>query len=426
MKPTRVLIVCHNHPSIHPGGSETYALELHKALLRSSDYESLFLARSTVDANFVSPHHRHAPDSTDPSELLFPTLPAGFDHFLGQARRRELTASRFAEMLRDERPEVIHFQHTHFLGYDLVRVARRTLPAAAIVYTLQEFLPICHNSGQMVRNAAEFELCDHESPQRCHECFPHIAPREFLLRKRLIQSHLASVDLFITPSKLLRDRYVAWGLPPEKVVVEEYGRLPVQPLPERPDSRPRNRLGFFGQITRFKGVDVLLEAMVRLGERGSSAQLRVHGANLEMQHVEFRARIQSLLEATRANVTWIGRYGHDELPTLMAAVDWVVVPSIWWENSPLVIQEAFAFGRPVISSDIGGMAEKVDDGVNGLHFRAGDVESLAAAVERAVTDSALWSTLRSRVAPAHSMDDHVARLSELYRELIERRSAVAT
>ena len=56
----------------------------------------------------------------------------------------------------------------------------------------------------------------------------------------------------------------------------------------------------------------------------------------------------------------------------MAEIDWVVVPSIWWENSPLVIQEAFLHGRPVICSDIGGMAEKVRHGVDGLHFRVGD------------------------------------------------------
>ena len=69
----------------------------------------------------------------------------------------------------------------------------------------------------------------------------------------------------------------------------------------------------------------------------------------------------------------------------MASVDWVVVPSIWWENSPLVIQEAFLHGRPVICSDIGGMAEKVDDGVNGLHFRTGDPRSLAQAIRRATS-----------------------------------------
>ena len=61
----------------------------------------------------------------------------------------------------------------------------------------------------------------------------------------------------------------------------------------------------------------------------------------------------------------------------MRSVDAVVVPSIWWENSPLVIQEALASRRPIICSDIGGMAEKVRDGIDGFHFRAGDPRSLA-------------------------------------------------
>ena len=56
----------------------------------------------------------------------------------------------------------------------------------------------------------------------------------------------------------------------------------------------------------------------------------------------------------------------------MARIDWVVVPSIWWETGPLVVMEAFQYGRPVICSDIGGMSEKVTDGVNGLHFRRRD------------------------------------------------------
>ena len=68
----------------------------------------------------------------------------------------------------------------------------------------------------------------------------------------------------------------------------------------------------------------------------------------------------------------------------MSSVDWVVVPSIWWENSPLVIQEAFMHGRPVICSDIGGMAEKVNDGVDGLHFRVERPPSLDPAIRPAI------------------------------------------
>jgi glycosyltransferase involved in cell wall biosynthesis len=108
----------------------------------------------------------------------------------------------------------------------------------------------------------------------------------------------------------------------------------------------------------------------------------------------------------------------------MAAIDWVVVPSIWWENSPLVIQEAFAHGRPVICSDIGGMAEKVTHGVNGLHFRAGDPRSLADVIRRAVEDPGLWDDLRAGIPAPYEMDRHVPRMTSLYRELLEARRGV--
>ena len=101
----------------------------------------------------------------------------------------------------------------------------------------------------------------------------------------------------------------------------------------------------------------------------------------------------------------------------MAQVDWVVVPSIWWENSPLVIQEAFLHGRPVICSDIGGMAEKVDDGVNGLHFaKVGSPQDLARVLVDAVDTDGLWERLREGIPEVQSAavaERHAA----IYREL---------
>ena len=101
----------------------------------------------------------------------------------------------------------------------------------------------------------------------------------------------------------------------------------------------------------------------------------------------------------------------------MEHADWIVVPSIWWENSPLVIQEAFMHGRPVICSDIGGMAEKVRDGVDGLHFRANDARSLAATIQRAAGTPGLWEKLRQGIRPVYAMQEHVARLTTLYDHL---------
>src|SRR5207244_4103745 len=122
---------------------------------------------------------------------------------------------------------------------------------------------------------------------------------------------------------------------------------------------------------------------------------------------DFQKRFNDLLTRAEANVTLVGKYAHDQLPALLANVDWVIVPSIWWENSPLVIQEAFMHGRPVICSDIGGMAEKVTDGVNGIHFRAGDPASLADVIENAATSPDLWRKCRDGIVSPYRMEDHL-------------------
>jgi glycosyltransferase involved in cell wall biosynthesis len=109
----------------------------------------------------------------------------------------------------------------------------------------------------------------------------------------------------------------------------------------------------------------------------------------------------------------------------MANVDWVVVPSIWWENAPLVIQEAFIHKRPVICSDIGGMAEKVTDGVNGLHFRAGDPLSLAETIRKAATTPGLWDHLRKGIPEIYRIEDSVAKLTGIYDSLLTKTAANA-
>ncbi|MDQ4064929.1 MAG: glycosyltransferase, partial [Actinomycetota bacterium] len=78
---------------------------------------------------------------------------------------------------------------------------------------------------------------------------------------------------------------------------------------------------------------------------------------------------------------------------------------------------------PVICSDIGGMAEKVDNGVNGLHFRAGDAVSLAETLNRAAESPELWDRLRRGVRPIYRMEEHVANLESLYRTLLAKGAA---
>lgn len=442
MPKPKVLYICHGHPDVRPGGAETYALELYQGMRDQGDFEPILLAKG-----HGRPHAgtNVGPISGDPNQYFLYTEGYSYDLLFGTMDGKEFYAKHLHDFLLAIRPDIVHFQHTLFLGYDTIREVKNTLPAAPIIYTLHEYLPICHRQGQMVRTINNEERCDKESPGRCHECFPEISTETFFMRKRFIQSHLSLVDIFLAPSRFLQGRFVAWGLPEGKIRLEEYGRRPFEPVPESCGQRPRTRFAYFGQINPYKGVDVLLKAMKSLvnssagaapapGRARTSAamtphyspnritepHLWIHGANLDLQQGNYQKEFRSLLESAGYNVTFVGPYQHGELPRLMANIDWVVVPSIWWENSPLVIQEAFGFGKPVLCSDIGAMAEKVTDRVNGLHFCAGDPISLARTIQEAATAPGLWDTLRQGIPGCHRMNNHVQTLINLYRELLDR------
>jgi glycosyltransferase involved in cell wall biosynthesis len=411
-----VLQIAHNHPRSRPGGAEVYAYELHRHLRESSEWQSVFLARSGPphsSERMPEDGARISRVEGEVDEYLLHTEGLDFDWMLGTMRDgcKDLYSEDLRRFLLELRPDVVHFQHTLFIGYEAIREVRRTLPGVPVVYTLHEFLPICHNKGQMVRTF-DRSLCGEASPRRCAECFPGIAPEQFLQRERLIRGALDLVDLFVAPSETVRERYVEWGIPRERILLEDYGRTLAPAATDRP--APHETLGIFGQVNPYKGFDVLLRAMGALGP--PLPKLRVHGANLDLQEHRFRDEIAALLAAA-PNVTDVGPYPPERAGEMMAAVDWVVVPSVWWENSPLVIQEAFAAGRPVICSDIGGMAEKVTDGVNGLHFRAGDPDDLAATIHRAVTTPGLWEHLSEGIPPIHPMPDHAAVLIGAYEAL---------
>jgi glycosyltransferase involved in cell wall biosynthesis len=420
----KILYIVHNHPIIRPGGAEAYALELYHAMRASNDFDPALVARTGPGGSLEPSLHAGAPFSAigdDPNQYFVYTETDGYDFFLQTYRDKALYTTYFADFLRSFDPDVVHFQHTQFIGYDLVTFIRRKLPEVPLVYTLHEFLPICHRDGQLVRTVRE-ELCAEASPRRCNECFPEWTPQYFFLRERLIKSHLSHVDLFLAPSNFLLERYVDWGIPREKLRFEDYGRVPQRPLEVAPESRPHTRLGFFGQLSPYKGVDVLLDAMEILHKEAPGVHLFLHGANLDVLREKERESMVAALDRSGANVTFTGSYDAVDVPRLMSEIDWVVVPSRWWENSPLVIQEAFMHDRPVICSDVGGMAEKVTNGVNGLHFGVGSAIDLAEKIRIAVSTPGLWDRLRDGIPHIYEMDEHVSSLTRTYDDLIERRA----
>jgi glycosyltransferase involved in cell wall biosynthesis len=152
---------------------------------------------------------------------------------------------------------------------------------------------------------------------------------------------------------------------------------------------------------------VLLDAarMLRQRLRRSRSDLAprivIHGSMAGSP--EFQSRLAEKLAAMGDMVEYRGAYDMGEVVDLMSAAGWIVVPSTWWENSPVVIEEAFHAGRPVICGNIGGMKEKVAHEVNGLHFRARDPADLSATLERCLREPELWARLKASVREVPSL-----------------------
>jgi glycosyltransferase involved in cell wall biosynthesis len=160
------------------------------------------------------------------------------------------------------------------------------------------------------------------------------------------------------------------------------------------------RIGFFGQISVLKGINVLFETADLLLERKiDHIVFEIHGDH-RGQPLEFQEDFLNHLAKARRNVKFHGAYDQQRVDGLMQSMDLILVPSIWWENSPVVIQEAMRNRRPVICSDIGGMAEKVRDGVDGFHFPVGSSLALASLLVRlADSQTALTDVAATMRAP---------------------------
>jgi len=425
-KRRKVLYVSHNHPMFRPGGAEQYALDLYRAMSRSTDFEPVLLARAGPPVARSKLLHKGPPvaaANSDPNQYLIFTELENYDYLNNELAGKPVLTRFLREFLVAQQPDIVHFHHTLYYGYDVLRVTRNALPHVPIVYTLHDYMAICHRDGQMVKAVGD-QMCLDPSPLDCSECFPNAGTQQFFMRKRFIQSHLALVDRFIAPTSTTKERFVEWGIPADRIIVEPYGSSPPQRISANGSpngdrvARKRNRFAFFGQLTPYKGADVLLEAMRLLGP-DFDGHLWLYGANLDLMDERFQARLRKLLDSTGATVTVGGQYDHGDVLDLMEDMDWIMVPSIWAETGPFVVWEAFHARRPVICSPVGGLAEKVRHGENGLYFRRNDAQNLAALMRQAASDPALWKQLHEQITPPYGMDSHLQVLTAAYRELLE-------
>jgi glycosyltransferase involved in cell wall biosynthesis len=245
--------------------------------------------------------------------------------------------------------------------------------------------------------------------------------------------HLGHADHFTCPSRFMIDHYVRWGIGRDRISHVTNGQPSYAPtVPAKSAPGPHNRFGFFGQMIDVKGVHILLRAVdILRGQGFTDFRVELNGANIRFASDAVRQEIAAFLQAERALpaherlVTDNGSYEISQVHTRMARVDWCIVPSIWWEIFGLVISEAWMFGKPVICSNVGGMAERVGDEVDGLHFEMGNPQALAQTIRRACTEDGLWQRLHAALPSPPSSAEMALGYRRLYDTPAPRRPARA-
>jgi glycosyltransferase involved in cell wall biosynthesis len=444
----RILHAIHDFLPRHRAGSEIYACELAREQCSRHD---VFVLAAEYDP--ATPHGTlrwRAVDGLPVVEIVnnweFRTLQESYS----SARIN----GQLEHAIDATRPDVLHVHNLLNLSFDLPRLARER--GARVVATLHDYTLVCASGGQRVHQQ-EAHLCSEIDPERCSRCFsaspfhrqmavsratrgvfgraaaalharmprvssaiarqaprPSITSGDIVRRLAAARQVFGAIDLFVAPSATLGEEFVRLGLPPSRLEIADYGFRAATPA--RIDANGALRIGFTGTLVWHKGAHVLLEAVRLL--RGAF-EVQVHGDPDVFP--EYTARLKHL--AAGLPVQFAGAYAQQSASSVFGGLDVLVVPSIWPENSPLVIHEAFMHGVAVVGAAIGGIPELLRDG-GGLMFDPSSAADLASVLQQLIDDPALSTRLAARAPVVKSIAQDAGEWDARYSRVLAGRREV--
>ena len=392
------------------GGDSTYMFNLSR-LLESRGHEVVHFAMQHPD-NLPSPYAEHFVSEIDFPALLERPTPAAALRVLCRSIHSREARRKIARLIEETKPDIAHIHnlHAHLTTSILSPLKRAGIP---IVWTLHDYKLVCPNSDLLSGD----EICERCIPNRFHHIVLRRCKKGSLgassfamltaLYDRLTRVP-SRVDRFIAPSRFLEGKMVQGGFDQERI-----RWLPNFVDTEDCGSAPEgNYFLYFGRLSHEKGIDILIRATARLG-RG---RLLILGDGPERPKLERLAEEQG-----SCGIEFLGHRSMEELKAILCGAQFVVLPSRWYENLPFSVMEAFAAGRPVVASDLGGIPEMVDDGVNGFLFPAGDEEALAGRMATLLDSPELRKEMgqkgREKALELYNAEYHYGRIMEIYREL---------
>jgi glycosyltransferase involved in cell wall biosynthesis len=402
-----------NSRHFYGGGDSTYTFSL-AGLLKQHGHDVSFFAMED-DRNLDDPNKDLFVPFIDFRKLnQKKSLSTGF-RVLGRAIYSHEARQKFSILLDRVRPDIVHLQniHAHITPSVIFEAKQRGLP---VVWTLHDYKLICPNSHLMVDVTGE--LCEacvggsflRAALNRCKKgslLASGMAAAEALAHR--FMGVKKNVDAFFAPSRFLVRKLRQGGFTNGVHHVPLFIDYKSFQLADKDDGY----ILFFGRLDPIKGIYTLLEAAKKIPNVRIVCAGRIHEAE--------ETRIKTQLGN---GVEYVGFKTGEELRKLIRRCRGVAVPSLWYENQPFSILEAFATGKPVIASDLGGMSELVAHMERGLLVKPKDPEHLAKAMtwlaEHAAEAQKMGLAARTYVERAHSPDSHYEKVTGIYSRLLRQ------
>lgn len=397
------------------GGADKYFLELSEQLRRNG-HEVRFFAMSDQH-NLPTEDGRYFVSNISFDDDSLRTRWQAASRIVYSPEAKE----KFAALLKDFQPDIIHLHNIyHQLSPSIIDAGRAA--GIPIVMHLHDYKLICPNFKLFTGGEVCYRCQTHKYYNSLtHRCLDNSllksagAALEMTLHHQVLKIYEKGVDLFIAPSRFMKQTVEDFGWPAEKLhylpnfFSPEFIAGAAAPKLNR-TAKAQDYLLYFGRLAEEKGIEVLLRALPL-----TKARLKIAGTGSEEE------RLRSLVARLELGdrVELLGQRTGADLVGLVKEAKAVIIPSVWLENMPLNLLEALALGQIVIASDIGGLPELIQDGYNGLLFQPGDHQDLAEKINR------LKDLDRDKVGQAAretvetlNLKDHTHRIENIYQEIL--------
>ena len=431
----KVLKVIHGYPPRFYAGSEIYSQTLCQALAQRHAVEVFTRAENPFMMDYETWTEQDPTDHRIKLNLI--NLP------LEKHRYRYSNAEvdfAFKKVVDHFNPDIVHIGHLNHLSLTLVNQLPPNLP---VVYTLHYYWLLCPR-GQFIRRHSDqsskelWPLCkkqiDKDCAIYCYQGYFSGLTSSFeddaaywskwvKQRKECIKQVISRTTCFLCPSMYLLNKFKNEGIPAEKLQYLDYGFDLTTLRCKAKTSDAIITFGYIGTHIPAKGIDLLIKAFAKVK---AYCKLKIWGNPRAQNTSGLKELVKLMPPSIQHRIEWLSEYDNRQITSVFESIDAIVVPSIWEENSPLVIHEALQARIPIITADVGGMSEYVQHEINGLLFKHRDMDDLASKMEFLIMNPkfanciAKRGYIASKTGDIPSIDDHVQEIEKIYNQALEQ------